>query len=246
MFSEATGKAEEAGFSDEVGYRCVCCLLPLPSPALTFLSHPLGLRRLCLRQRGSPAEADEAGVQHLTGSKSLFIQPRTRRDSNYRSPLGPQHLRGLCLGAPAAVKFLDASRPRFLHYHTVPQCWSWESGAGGARGRCSHNYPLIEVSGRKCNLRGRQRRLCPRISRDETVPFLPDPVHGPSGSITQPRVFECVQRLPSWHRTPRGWARGGSRGGMSLSRPKAACFPRPDTTTGFTTQQTLTPLITQG
>lgn len=31
MFSEATGKVEEAGFSDKVGYPCVCCLLPLPS-----------------------------------------------------------------------------------------------------------------------------------------------------------------------------------------------------------------------
>lgn len=91
MFSEATGKAEEASFSDEVGYPCVCCIQPSPSPPLIFLSHPPGLCHLCHHQRGGPAEAHEAGVQPLTGSKSLLFQPQTRQDSNYRTQLGPQH-----------------------------------------------------------------------------------------------------------------------------------------------------------
>ena len=73
-----------------------------------------------------------------------------------------------------------------------------------------------------------------------------DPVHGPSGSITEPRVFERVLHLPSWHRTPRGGPEGEAveGGALSLSPPKAACFPRPDTTSSVTTQQTLTLLIT--
>lgn len=48
MFSEVTGKAEAASFSDEVGYLCACCPhhttdISVPSPqALPALPPPAG------------------------------------------------------------------------------------------------------------------------------------------------------------------------------------------------------------
>lgn len=156
-----------SGFSDEVGYPCVCCLLPLTSSPRMFLSHPQGSAASGIT-RGAPQLKPMTWVCSNSLVQSLFIQPQTRQDSNYRTQLGPQH--GLCLRAPSSVKFLDASD---LSSSATTLSQRLELGGqdlvvpgmrAGAGCVCPHNYPRIEMFGGNCNLRGRQRCLWPRIS----------------------------------------------------------------------------------
>lgn len=155
MFSEVTGKAEAASFSDEVGYLCACLPHPLPSTPLTLLSHPPRLCQLCHRPQG--AQADEVGVHHLPGSKSPLIQPRTRHESNYRTPLGPRPSpspQRPAQSLPRGTPLCEVSR--CLWIKTTPalsfslttlahRAHTGQSGCGGARRRRPHNYSPLET-----------------------------------------------------------------------------------------------------
>lgn len=61
---------------------------PWPPRHQYFCLNHLGSITFATARVAPPAEADEVGVWHLTDSKSLFIQPQTRRDPNYRTQSG--------------------------------------------------------------------------------------------------------------------------------------------------------------